>query len=267
MTTARTPTIEITHEGGTAPLPHERGRFALDIRDDGADLTIAGIITCALTNDDLADLRALLVKPKAETPSQPSFASVPPTPATISHRPPPPPAPVFSTVTGDGPESDLPRLSPESIDVLPGVRPFLDRFGLDHADLAAIVNDAEDEWFDFTGTKSIHLGDQYAVILGLGDETVVSVIPRERALREKPRNPGIPRGHGGIGTRYPTSMGELEELLSTRGATITHVGSGHKRVDVGRASATLTTTPGDYRSLRNTITQLESKLGLDLTRS
>lgn len=266
MSIARTSTIEAVNEGGAVPEPHEQGRFALTMRDDGADLQIAGILTCALTTGDLADLRTLLAEVETDGAVRPSPPPSVPTPATIIRQP-PRPAPVFSTVTGDPEEAEDPALSPESIDVLPGVRPFLARFGLDREDLASIVNDPEDEWLDYTGTKSIHLGEHHAVVLGLGDETVVSVIPRARALREKPRNPGVPRGHGGAGTRYPTSMGELETMLAARGATITYVGSGHKRVDANNASATLTTTPGDYRSLRNTITQLESKLGLDLTRS
>lgn len=265
MTSAPAPTIEAANEGGTVPEPHEQGRFALTMRDDGADLQIAGILTCALTTEDLADLRILLAKTEPDETIKPSPPVAVPTPATIIRQP-PRPAPVFSTVTGDEAAGDDPQLSSESIDILPGVRPFLARFGLDHEDLASIVNDPEDEWFDETGTKSIHLGAHYAVVLGLADETVVSVIPRARALHERPRNTSTPRGHGGMGTRYPTSMAELETMLKARGATITFVGSGHKRVDHGSAHATLTTTPGDYRSLRNTITQLETKLGMDLTR-
>src|SRR5690606_23460477 len=104
------------------------------------------------------------------------------------------PAPVFSTVTGDIPPEYLPALSGEKLRVLPGVIPFMERFGLDRGDLADIVNDPEDEWLDDEGTKSVHLGSSYAVVLGLEDETVVSVIPRTRALRSKPRSPGLPRG-------------------------------------------------------------------------
>ncbi|WP_181273574.1 hypothetical protein [Brevibacterium oceani] len=262
------------------PASHERGAFALRRTDIGAHLTMAGLVTLSLTEADLDDLRALLdeAAPAMEAAGGAATASAAagkssvqtvrsvPTPAELAPKCGSAQVPVFSTVTGDEPPESAPLLSAESIKVLPGVQPFVAEFGLDPADLAEIINDPEDEWLDDDGTKSVHLRGDHAVVLGLADETVVSVIPRSRALRNKPVSPGMPRGRGGQGTRYPTSMNELEELLRARGAEITFVSSGHRRVDFDGRSSTLVTTPSDHRSLRNTITQLEKGLGLDLRR-
>lgn len=225
-------------------------------------------ITLTLSPDDLADLRAVLA---ADDAPEKTADGPTPTPKPSQIPKPEPPAapaaePVFTSISGEDAPADL-KVSPETLRLLHDAKRWAERLGLSNIQLAEIINDPEDEWADETGEKHVYLRDSHAVVVGIGDDTILSVIDRRTAMRRRPEwDSGIRRGHGGVGTRYPTSMGELESIIRNRGASITYVGSGHRRVDFAGRSTTLTTTPSDHRSIRNSITEIENALGLDLRR-
>jgi len=105
------------------------------------------------------------------------------------------------------------------------------------------------------------------------DGVILSILPAESAQIpiEEVTDISIPKAKGGRGGNlYPTSFGELIEILTERGYPVEDSGSGHKSVydkdDHSRLVYVLPSSASDYRSLRNGIAGLK-KAGVDIKRS
>lgn len=227
----------------------------LSLRTDGLSVDLE------LTGAELADLEEQLA---ALHRSRASEAAPSPrqTPAPL---PKPVAAPVFST-SSEG-EDGAPTKRRGPLRILQFVRPHMERIGVTDRDVAAVVEDPEDEWIDDTGTKSVLVGDQIGVVLGLPDEVVVSVQPKAWILKTRPKERDRRRGRGGNGSQYPTTMRELHDVLAERGIIVEPTGGGHKQARRGGKCYTIAATPSDHHSLMNMIKGIERELEVDLRRS
>lgn len=171
-----------------------------------------------------------------------------------------------------GSHTELPDLTVETMRFLPAAEEWAGRLGVDRARILRIWDDPADEWVaaSRTGTAIVVTDEEIGVTVGLDHQTILSVTTRERALRSKPpepgRQPGIPRGHGGIGTRYPTTQRELLQRARAAGADVQDLSGGHIRVTKDGRSYTIAATGSDYRGLMNGAKGIERELGIDLRR-
>ncbi|MCG7308011.1 hypothetical protein [Brachybacterium sp. ACRRE] len=229
-------------------------RFTIHWNGTGAHLKLrlspAATIALDLNSTEVDQLRTLLSPPQESTPATP-FAARPTSP---------------KPATPDSP--NLPNASaPEELAIFDTAVPHMARLGLDRRDLAHILDDPEDEWVDQRGVAAVIVRGDHAIVVGLRDHVIMSVMDSRRAYTRRPRDSEpVPRHHGGSGTRYPTSVPELWNVLRDRGAEVSRTGGGHIEAVYQGKRCTMASTPLDRRSLRNAITHMERTLGLDLRR-
>lgn len=234
------------------------------IEGDGGRLRVSAgglSVDLELTGEELADLEdqlAALHRSRASKAAPSPQQSPAPLPKPVM-------APVFSTSSEGEDDARATRRGP--VRILQFVRPHMDRLGVTDRDVAAVVEDPEDEWIDDTGTKCVLVGDQIGVVLGLPDEVVVSVQPKAWILKTRPQERDRRRGRGGSGSQYPTTMRELHDVLAERGIVVEPTGGGHKQARRGSRRYTIAATPSDHHSLMNMIKGIERELEVDLRRS
>lgn len=233
-----------------------------------------------LEADEALRLSRQLAEQAAELSASSSQTVLPdmPTPATISptrrlrivepeQASQPEPEPVFSISTGD--EIGAARPDPSRLQILPAADQYRRQLGLSLDDICDVIADPEDSWVDITGTKCVLVRGHVAVVTGLNNDDVLSVMPRLRAEGSRPTEPQtrIARHSGGSGTRYATTLAELLAQLRDAGATIRSTGSGHYGIRLGTRTATIPSTPSkNPRALRNAVKMLERELKIDLRR-
>lgn len=247
--------------------------FDVSHRDDGAQLIIrlsnAATLMVELDETQIDELRDQLERPVRSQIPTPLDAKPQPRPIPGPHPAPaspsaPPAAPVFSTRTGQPAPA---AVSPDDLEVFDSAEHYRQRLNISLDDLAAAVNSPDDEWVDEDGVATIVLRDDFAAVIGARTGAIMSVMPATKALEARPSNGGgSPRGRGGQGTRYPTTLPELHKRLADCGATVEHSPNGHFIARHQGAAHTIAATPSDRRSLINVVKSLERELHLDLRR-
>lgn len=253
------------HNASTSP-----SRFTIERCDTGAMLTLlfapGATVEIDLSHEEVDELRALLTS-SVPTTAAPSASPKPAPPAADLTATSTPEEPVFTSTSGEN-AGTLPAVpSPQQLQIIDGALPYLDRLGLTREDLHATLDRPDDEWVDHTGRRAVVLRGDHAIVLGLTDQVVLSILPAARALATKPRPaPPIPHYSGGSGTRYPTSMRELHNLLRARGVRLELTPGGHYQAEYEGRRYNMPYTPSDHKSLPNTIKGLERALHIDLRR-
>lgn len=174
--------------------------------------------------------------------------------------------PVHTTATTE-PARVRGSVRPEDLDLLPAARQWCERLSVSRERVAAILTDPAQEWTSRsrTGDAAVASDGEIAVVIGLEDDSVLAVMTHGRAVTIRDRPAVRPRGRGGAGRRYPTTMQELFAVLEKRGCAVERT-SNHVHVHHAGAMGVLPSTPSDHRSLMNAIKTLEQALDLDLTR-
>ncbi|WP_152351356.1 hypothetical protein [Brachybacterium subflavum] len=227
-----------------------------------------------LSAPQAAQIRAALEE-SAGDPAPP----VPPRPAPTPVPAPPTPVPTPAEMPASRPAAPNrarprpggPFVPPgggeEDFDLLPDARRWAEDLGVADDRIRAILEDPAEEWtaFSRTGEASVVTDGEIAVVVSLDGKVVLSVARYERAVSSRPREQAIPRGHGGVGNRYPTTLKDLMSLLAERGCTVDSSGR-HTHVELDGRTFTMPKTPSDHRSLLNTIKGIERELGISLER-
>lgn len=263
---------EPRHTGEGGP-PHAHPGITAGRDAQGPFLDIHGT-RHRLSAPQAAQIRDALEEPAAD-PAPPAPAPAPPShPAPAPARVPTPaempaskpaaastarPRPSGPFVPADGGEEDF--------DLLPDARRWAEDLGVADDRIREILEDPAEEWtaFSRTGEASVVTDGEIAVVVSLDGKVVLSVARYERAVSSRPREQAIPRGHGGVGNRYPTTLKDLMSLLAERGCTVDSSGR-HTHVELDGRTFTMPKTPSDHRSLLNTIKGIERELGISLER-
>lgn len=146
---------------------------------------------------------------------------------------------------------------------------WADRLGVDEERVLSICANPDDEWLSDNAEVFYVVGQGVGLTVSTDDGAVLGVRRAQHMgqFRVPDRQaPGIPRGRGGSGRRYPSDAEGLRRLLSERGFEVDVVGSGHQRVSLDRRSVNISSTPGDYRTVINEIKKIERHFGVSLAK-
>lgn len=222
-------------------------------------------------------LAALLAAPAPADTSNHDGAAEPapePKPAPAA-----PPSPVWTTTTGDQPApvdtgepaapewsaqarwQRLPADSPRS--VLPAVREVMAGIQLSEDQLRRTVAEPERVEISANATVACHRGSVRVIVAP--DGTVLHVRRQLHDLPPAPKPVGRRAGTGPARAPMPTSRPELLRLLREHEFAVTRGGK-HELVTHPRIPGlvTLPLTPSDYLWIRNCVSEIRRRFGIDL---
>lgn len=148
---------------------------------------------------------------------------------------------------------------------------WADRLGISVSDISEICEDPDDEWLSDNAEVFYLIGRGVGLTVSTHDGAILAVRRESSMSRFRPRDefrrPGIPRGRGGVGNRYPNDEKELRKLLIARGFEVVTVASGHQRISKDGNSKSISSTPGEGRTVINEAKAIEREFGVSLVKS
>lgn len=151
--------------------------------------------------------------------------------------------------------------------ILPAARPHLKRMGLTLEDAALAVTEPDECWVMDDGVATVYVRGRGAYVIGHRDGAILSVMSPGRARRRRPQHretPRTPRGRGGGGSSYPTSIRALIDALRAAKVDVVKARSGHWKARNKHGTVTFPATPSDHRAMMNSIKAAERELRIRL---
>lgn len=252
---------------------------------DGVRVLSGPDLVAHLSDDDVRHLVVALLSKEGEREFTVELSAPEPTPLTPkpgprpAHGTPAPPLPAEgSSAVREAPAScsfetgsmfEIPDLTLESLRFTRSARDFADKLGVSDQQVVDTWENPDDEWASADGMATVSVRGDVAITVAHDNGCVLAVSTAERAYRLRPEDstPPVPRGKGGSGRRYPSTIDDFYSDLRSRGYEVEVRNAGHVGVtSPWGLTFTGAATPSDHRTLMNTIKRMEAFFGTSFAR-